>query len=271
MDSTGIEVTNGTSAPNLARQTRSQLSEEGFNVVSIGNYRDYSVQETVVYYRPGAEDVARALSAKFFPKSKLEAGEKFAKGADIKLLLGKDAVTPPAIASEPAAAAEKIAAGVGSGHPELKPAAPAAAPAPVAAQAKAPAPAPVPVSAAVTAKAAPLEARNHPYLTAVELETMGIDIRNGTPARDLAHKARNMLSQEGFNVVHIGNHIDFGAEKTVIYYRQGAEKMARNLNSRFFPQSQMEQSAKLPGDVAVKVLLGKDLLQRTDVMAKLSE
>jgi hypothetical protein len=31
----------------------------------------------------------------------------------------------------------------------------------------------------------------------------------------------------------------------------------------------MEQSAKLHDDVAVKVLLGKDLLQRTEVMAKL--
>jgi len=80
-----------------------------------------------------------------------------------------------------------------------------------------------------------------------------------------------MLSQEGFNVVHIGNHIDFGAEKTIIFYRPGAEKIARNLSSRFFSNSAIEQSAKLPGDVAVKVLLGKDLLQRTDVMAKLSD
>ena len=98
---------------------------------------------------------------------------------------------------------------------------------------------------------------------------MGIDIRNGTPAPDLARKARSMLSQEGFNVVHIGNHIDFGAEKTIIYYRPGAEKIARNLSTKYFSNSTMEQTAKLPEDVAVKVLLGKDLLQRTETMAKL--
>jgi tetratricopeptide (TPR) repeat protein len=263
----GIEVANGSGAYHLARQTRSMLKAEGFKVVSIGNYRDFGVEQTMIYYRPGSEEVARALSTKFFPKSKLETGEEFAKGADIKLVLGKDATTPSDVASEPESAAEKVAAGVGSGHQELK----AVAPAPVAPQAKAPTPAPLPASAKVTAKAAPRKASEHPYLTAVELETMGIEIRNGSGAKNLAHMARAMLAQEGFNVTQIGNHIDFGAEKTIIYYRPGAEKMARNLNTRFFPNSQLEQSAKLHGDVAVKVLLGKDLLQRTDVMAKLSD
>ena len=267
----GIEVANGSGAYKLAHQTRSMLVDEGFKVVRIGNYRDFGVDNTVIYYRPGSEAVARALSAKFFPKSKLETGEEFARGADIKIVLGRDAATPAAVASEPESAAEKIAAVVGSGHPELKPAAPATAPAPVAAQAKAPAPAPLPAATAVTAKAAPRATLQHPYLTADELETMGVEIRNGSGAKDLAHRARALLSQEGFNVTHIGNHIDFGAEKTVIYYRPGAEKMARNLNARFFPHSQLEQSAKLQGDVAVKVLLGKDLLQHTDVMAKLSD
>ena len=79
-----------------------------------------------------------------------------------------------------------------------------------------------------------------------------------------------MLSQEGFYVAHIGNHWDFGAEKTVIYYRPDAEKVARNLGNRFFPHCQLEQSARLPKGMAVKVLLGKDLLQRDDVMANLS-
>ncbi|MHB8069266.1 MAG: LytR C-terminal domain-containing protein [Desulfobaccales bacterium] len=265
----GLEVVNGTSARDLARHTRSMLVEGGFKVVKIGNYKDYSAEKTVIYYQPGSEEVARVLSAKFFPKASLETGEKFARGADIKILLGRDFSNPEALASDPAPAAEKVAAGVGSGHPAMKPAAPAAAPAP--APAKAPAPASLPVAAAPTPKAAPPETRNQAYLTAAELENTGIDIRNGTPAPDLAHRARTMLSQEGFNVVHIGNHIDFGAEKTIIFYRPGSEKVARNLSAKFFPQSQVEQSAKLPGDVAVKVLLGKDLLQRTDVMAKLSD
>ena len=98
---------------------------------------------------------------------------------------------------------------------------------------------------------------------------MAIEIRNGSGTRNIAHKARSMLSAKGFNVARIGNHIDFGAEKTIIYYRSGAEKMARNLKTEFFPDCQIEQTAKLPKDISVKVLLGKDLLQRTEVMAKL--
>lgn len=263
----GIEIANGTRARDLARQTRSRLVEGGFKVVKIGNHRDFGAEKTVIYYQPGSEEVARTLSAKFFPQASLETGEKFAKGADIKILLGRDFSHPEALASDPAPAAAKVAAAVGSSQPELKPAAPAAAPAP----AKAPAPPSLPVAAAAAAKAAAPETRKPAYLTAAELEDTGIDIRNGTPAPDLAHRARTMISQEGFNVVHIGNHIDFGAEKTIIFYRPGSEKVARNLSAKFFPHSQVEPSAKLPGDVAVKVLLGKDLLQRHDIMAKLSD
>jgi hypothetical protein len=264
----GIEVLNGTGAYNLARKARTMLSGEGFKVVAIGNHRDFGAEKTMIFYRPGTEEVARTLNAKFFPKSRLEAGDNFAEGADIQIVLGKDAVKPAAVARDPAPAAEKIAAG----PPEPKPAAPAAAsvsPAPVAAQAKAPASAPASSPSPATAKAIPKETRDHPYLTAAELEDMAIEIRNGTPAPDLARKTRVMLSQEGFNVAHIGNHIDFGADKTVIFYRPGAEKMAQNLRAKFFSNSAMEQSAKLPEDVAVKVLLGKDLLQRTEIMAKL--
>jgi tetratricopeptide (TPR) repeat protein len=267
----GIEVANGTGAYRLASRTSSMLTAEGFKVVHIGNYQGFGVENTVIYYRQGSEDVARTLSARFFPQSKVAIGEEFAPGADIKIVLGKDGSTSADLASEPETAAEKVAAGLGSDPQQLKPAAAATAPAPAAAPAKAPAPAALPAAAAVPTKTASREASDHPYLTAVELETWGVEIRNGSGAQNLAHKARAMLSQEGFNVTCIGNHIDFGAEKTIIYYRPGAEKMARNLNQQFFPHSQLEQSAKLQGEVAVKVLLGKDLLQRTDVMAKLSD
>jgi hypothetical protein len=160
--------------------------------------------------------------------------------------------------------ADKIAAGPAPDPKEPKAVTAAAASAAVAPPIKAPAPA----AAADTAKTAAPDAK---YLTVAELETLAIEIRNGTPAPDLARKTRAMLSEEGFNVARIGNHIDWGAEKTVIYYRPGAEKMARNLSARFFANSPTEQTASLPADVAVKVLLGKDLVQRPEVMAKLND
>ncbi|MFZ5450358.1 MAG: LytR C-terminal domain-containing protein [Thermodesulfobacteriota bacterium] len=254
----GIEVANATGAFNLARRTRAKLKDQGFKVVTISNNHGRRSDDTVIYYRPEAEKVARALSAKFFSQCRLEIGEKFARNTNIKVVLGQDILSPPPLADKSSMKAEKIAAGPG---PQRAESPPATAPTvtPVAAQPSKPAP----------VKAAARKNRAKSYLTTEELLTMAIEIRNGSGAHNIAHKARSMLSEEGFNVARIGNHIDFGADKTIIYYRSGAEKMARNLRSEFFPNSQMEQTAKLPEGIAVKVLLGKDLLQRTEVMAKL--
>jgi Tfp pilus assembly protein PilF len=266
-----IELLNGSGAKNLARQTRTRISGEGFKVVSIGNYRDFGADQTVIYYRPEAEKAARDLSAKFFPKSRLEIGDKFAKNADLKVLLGKDLLTPKTAAKEPAPLAEKIAALTTSKQAEPKAAAPAARSASSAAPAKTTAPPATAAPPAAPAKVA-VPAETHPaYLTAEELGNTAIDIRNGTWAKNLAHQARSMLSQEGFYVSHIGNHWDFGAEQTIIYYHPDAQRVARKLRSQFFPHCRLEQSTRIKGGADVKVLLGKDLLQQADVMAKLSD
>ena len=267
----GIELQNGSGAKSLARKTRTMLKEEGFKVVSIGNYRDFGAENTVIYYQPEAEKEARALSAKFFPRSRLETGGKYAKNAAIKVLLGKDMLRASAPAGDPALGAEKIAAGPHPSQAELKPTAPPAAPTQVAALVKTPTPPPSPSPAAAAPKPGERKSVSRPHLTAAELADAAIEIRNGSGAQNLAHQARSMISQEGFLVGLIGNHWDFGAEKTIIYYRPEAEKVARSLKTKFFPHSQMEQSAKLSEDMAIKVLLGKDLLQFPEVMAKLSD
>ncbi|OPX19810.1 MAG: hypothetical protein BZ151_07110, partial [Desulfobacca sp. 4484_104] len=58
-----------------------------------------------------------------------------------------------------------------------------------------------------------------PLLTASELIETAIDIRNGSGIPNIARNSRTLLSLEGFNVVSIANHIDFGKQKTTIYYR----------------------------------------------------
>ena len=108
-------------------------------------------------------------------------------------------------------------------------------------------------------------------LTAAELLGTPIEIRNGTRSRNLAHRARSLLSGEGFNVGIIGNHIDFGAETTVIYYRDGAEKVARALTSAIFPGAQLTPSSRLNKKTAIKVVLGHDLLDRPLLMSLLAE
>jgi hypothetical protein len=79
-----------------------------------------------------------------------------------------------------------------------------------------------------------------------------------------------LLWQEGFKVSKIGNHIDFGAADTVIYYRPGAERVAQGVKWQVFPQARLEPTAKLTDGVAIKVLLGRDLLDQPLTMARIA-
>lgn len=109
------------------------------------------------------------------------------------------------------------------------------------------------------------------YLTSAELVETAIEVRNGTWTHNLAHHTRTALSAKGFNVTIIGNHIDFGAERTLVYYRPGAERVARFLAKDFFPTSLIEESQKLRGGVDVKIILGYDLTKSPELMARLGE
>ena len=109
-----------------------------------------------------------------------------------------------------------------------------------------------------------------PPLTALERVTTGIEVRNGNGTWNLAHQTRTLLWQEGFKVSKIGNHIDFGAADTVIYYRPGAERVAQGVKWQVFPQARLEPTAKLTDGVAIKVLLGRDLLDQPLTMARIA-
>jgi len=107
-------------------------------------------------------------------------------------------------------------------------------------------------------------------LTCAELVDTAIEVRNGTWTKNLAHHTRSRLSQEGFTVAKIGNHVDFGAVKTMIYYRPGAEKVARAVGRTFFPGAGLEPSMKLKKGMDIQILLGADLLKRPQLMARLA-
>lgn len=104
-----------------------------------------------------------------------------------------------------------------------------------------------------------------------ELVETSIEIRNGTRTRNFARKTRSRLDREGFTVAKIGNHIDFGAQKTMVLYRPGAARVAQTLGSRFFPGAEIKQSQKLKAGTDVKVILGKDLLNRPQMLAVLAK
>jgi hypothetical protein len=106
-------------------------------------------------------------------------------------------------------------------------------------------------------------------LTAAELVDTAIEVRNGNGTRNLARQTCSLLRQEGFTVAKIGNHVDFGAAKTMIYYRPGAEKVARAVSAAVFPRAGLEPSLELKKGMDIKILLGADLLQRPLLMARL--
>jgi len=86
---TGIKVENGNGYPDLAHDARTFLSAEGFNVVDISNYIDFGVEDTVVYYRPGAARVAQALAEKFHTAN-VQVKEKLPEGIDVRVIMGHD-------------------------------------------------------------------------------------------------------------------------------------------------------------------------------------
>lgn len=243
--------------------------------------------------QPGAPVRPSADSKPAAPISRVQApaspGERLAKPREIPAEPKGVPLSRPAAEPLPVAA---VRAPTPAAEPLAKPmeivAKPAAAPPPVTTPAAMVAPQP----AAVTAKnkvgmasevskpatrartASPTS--NPPqvgpkYLTSAELVGTAIEVRNGTWTHNLAHQARTALSAEGFNVTMIGNHIDFGAERTLIYYRPGVERVARSLASDFFPTSVIEESQKLRGGVDVKIILGYDLTKRPELMARLGE
>jgi hypothetical protein len=193
---------------------------------------------------------------------------------------------PAPAPAKPDTPAQPVTPKVTAGQLAAKPLPPA--PAPVAAKPAAPVPAPVtasprpeaPKQAVVAPKAlaaeapapgGPQAASRTPQasLTAAERVDTAIEVRNGTWTKNLARQTRSRLCQEGFTVVMIGNHVDFGATKTIIYYRPEAEKVARAVGAAVFPPAGLEPSLKLKKGTDIKILLGADLLERPQLMARL--
>jgi hypothetical protein len=272
-----IAVRNGTRTKDLARRTRSLLQREGFTVAEIGNHLDFGAAKTMIYYRPGAERIGRAVAGAISPEAELAPSMKLKKGMDIQVLLGHDLLENP-----------QFMARLNDGGPPAAPLPriPAATDTFVAAKIAAARPAagyqvPLGVNQAESggqqtitpkskeAAAQPLTSPAPTLLTAAERVDTAIEVRNGTWTKDLARQARSRLCQEGFTVAMIGNHVDFGAAKTIIYYRPGAERVARAVSATVFPQAALEPNLKLKKGMDIKILLGADLLESPQLMARL--
>jgi Flp pilus assembly protein TadD len=268
---TGIELRNGTPKRHLARDMRSLLSQAAFTVTSIGNYVNFGAQKTKIFYLPDAQRVARVLHANILPMAGLEQTDRLNGRAAIKILLGHDLLKDQALMASLQGAQPRLAFAGDTLVPPQKPAAKLA-------EARVPAPtAPAP-KVLPEREATPPQALNFPApsadtfkpLTTAELVNSPIEIQNGNGSHYMAHHTRTLLGQQGFWVAKIGNHIDFGAAHTIIYYRPASKRVALAINRAFFPKAELEPSLRLPDSIAVKILLGKDLLGHSPRMAYLA-
>ena len=91
-----LEVINGNGETGLAARMRSMLGGMGISVFRLGNQRPYGQQSSSIVYRPGhaAEAAALAQALGGMPQRQAETDGSTGLGAsaDLRLLLGKDAV-----------------------------------------------------------------------------------------------------------------------------------------------------------------------------------
>lgn len=143
-----------------------------------------------------------------------------------------------------------------------------------------PAPAPRPPAAAAAkgpqAKASPAKAQPRSPIAAVaspppqrevppssqELLEHRLVLLNGNGRQGIARKHREWLEMEGFTVAEVGNHRDFGEERTTISYLPGARRVAQLLARTCYPQAELKEAARLPRNASVLVILGRQQLAR---------
>jgi hypothetical protein len=113
--------------------------------------------------------------------------------------------------------------------------------------------------AAGTTSSEKLRANRLQPITVKELVETNIAILNGNGIQDLARELRSQLNLEGYGAVAIKNFRDFGVDRTVIYYRPESERVATNLNKKFFPGAELKPEARLADNIDIKVVLGHDL------------
>jgi Flp pilus assembly protein TadD len=92
-----LVIANGNGAQGLARRASSLLGRHGMKVAAVVNERPFGQSETRIQYREGYRQQAEALRSVVRGKLALVATRNMAANADVRLLLGRDAVTALAL------------------------------------------------------------------------------------------------------------------------------------------------------------------------------
>jgi len=73
------------------------------------------------------------------------------------------------------------------------------------------------------------------------------------------------LQQKGYVVARLTNQVPYNQATTEIQYRRGQENQARRLNTLLAVQANVVESSHLSPAVGVRILLGRDIAQRSMV------
>jgi Tfp pilus assembly protein PilF len=144
----------------------------------------------------------------------------------------------------------------------------AVSPAPTAGPIAVPAGTPEKSKGEIKAKSAAEQGLRQAPITAQELVETRVEVQNGNGVHDLAHEARSLMNLEGLDDISIGNHIDFGVERSEIRYRPEAEKVARMLHDKLFAKAELKIDAKLAEEVDIQVILGHDAQELPQIVAQ---
>ncbi|MGE5472167.1 MAG: tetratricopeptide repeat protein [Bacteroidota bacterium] len=94
-----VEVSNGNGVTGYAALVRTQLRSEGFGVTRMTNFRSFNIPYSIIEYRSGFADAARALKDSLGRNALLRETEVERAGTDVRLIIGRDWGAPRRILS----------------------------------------------------------------------------------------------------------------------------------------------------------------------------
>ncbi len=102
---------------------------------------------------------------------------------------------------------------------------------------------------------------------AAPVRQFGLEVSNGNGVTGMAKRVLGHLSGLGMIVNRLTNDRPFNRRHTVIHYRQGYEVEALALKARLQPEVQTMQSDELRRDIDVRLVLGRDVMSDSALVA----
>ncbi len=102
-----------------------------------------------------------------------------------------------------------------------------------------------------------------PLATQTAPETVKLEVANGNGVTGLAKRTSSSLQRKGYAAARLTNQMPYTQRTTEIQYRQGQENQAKRLNALLSAPAKLVESSRLSPRVGVRLVLGRDVVQRS--------